>query len=684
MSNKIRVGLTIVLVWAFSWLPITIAANSPTVQVGDGRSSYVAGASAPVEVSEHTEEFRVQVLDFLRETDEALVAMSVHPVLGPQLADQLGGSLQIPLAPEVYRVLEDASFEELDRIRQHFAAAPEILSTPIALMVAVGEIPTETVTKDGRASCVDDIADFARIQTLAGQQQSLTIAANSLEIVVAIIKMVADPILMAAGCEDPFDVPTSWIATPVIIVNGILDAVSIALGIASDELEFQKTDAERCFNLVSCPQIGFTERFQPETYGSAQGKGCDNRDNNCNQGIDELEEDLFRPFVEIDAAFAARCYPNAPDAEAAGRLAVHAEDDCVELAPTANEVNGVGSLEVAFGTTACAGTLSVTATDVKGNVGMASAVVAIDGMAPTITLQDLSATCQPSVDAARNALGFTVTDDCSMPVGIQTGSSVVEKECVADFEFEAIDSCGNRSQQRQSVRIDDVEPTVGIERPLLPEYEGRVCFGGEQEAVSIVSEATSFFDNCSQREDLTFVTNAQPSGPNSCDRDVASAVSDACGLSSMDSVLVRLDNEAPTVSCSVALPVLEQHDGAMVDVGFTYQVSDDCGIDDVVVDIVVTSDEPTSFQLSVKGDDDLAPDAAIRRDPTGRPAGLLLRDERKQTQSADGRVYRIRTIATDGCGNRSQADCFVSVPKVSGNKSVVSNSGQAFDATQRN
>ena len=40
---------------------------------------------------------------------------------------------------------------------------------------------------------------------------------------------------------------------------------SIALGIASDELEFQKTDAERCFNLVNCPQIGFTERFQPYT-----------------------------------------------------------------------------------------------------------------------------------------------------------------------------------------------------------------------------------------------------------------------------------------------------------------------------------------------------------------------------------------------------------------------------------
>ena len=36
----------------------------------------------------------------------------------------------------------------------------------------------------------------------------------------------------------------------------------------------------------------------------------------------------------------------------------------------------------------------------------------------------------------------------------RTNLQIVEKECVADFEFDAVDDCGNRSSVMQSVRID--------------------------------------------------------------------------------------------------------------------------------------------------------------------------------------------------------------------------------------
>jgi len=122
----------------------------------------------------------------------------------------------------------------------------------------------------------------------------------------------------------------------------------------------------------------------------------------------------------------------------------------------------------------------------------------------------------------------------------------------------------------------------------------------------------------------------------------------------------------------------------MVDVGFVLVVDDNCGTEDVQIDITVTSDEPTSFQLDVKGDDDLAPDATVEFGPGNVPV-VLLRAERQQTSSADGRVYLIHSTATDACGNQSYADCYVVVPKVqTANKSDVVNSGQNFDATERN
>ena len=664
-------GIAIVLVC------LTVSATLPAV--ANEAESFDVDNTAIVELSDNPEYFRTQMLDFVRDMDDALQVALQHPAIGPQLAASIDrGSLQIPLPPETYGIIEDASLEELDELRSAMAAAPGALNAPKLLRFGLANLPT--TSRAMQAGCTDVYNDFATVVSLTEAQRGVTIANNVVGLLVGIFKTIKDSAnTFLAVCESPIDIPTSWSQIPSIIILGVVELITLALDLTVHELAFSVADADRCINLATCPPHGFTERFRQEEAPTRLGKGCDNRDNNCVGGIDETSEDLFSPTVAIDAALTSRCYTNEAEANAAARLAVRAEDDCVSLSqnPSAHE----GRLDVQFARSSCIGTLIATATDKRGNTSAANAIFAIDDAPPVIALQDLSNTCQPTVEAARNAFGLMATDDCT---GARTNVTVVEKECVADFEFEAIDGCGNRTTAQRSVRLDGAAPAVDIDRLLLPTVDGRVCFGSEPGALTEVAEATHFLDNCATPDLLNFVTTATPTGSNSCDREIRSTVTDNCGLGNSDALQVRLDGAPPTISCSVAMPILDPPDSRWVDVGFVLNVADDCGAADVKIDIAVTSDEPTSFQLDVKGEDDLAPDARIEFGPGNVPV-VFLRAERQQTTSADGRVYLIRSTATDACGNQSHTDCYVSVPKVqTNNRSDVVNSGQVFDATTRN
>jgi hypothetical protein len=111
----------------------------------------------------------------------------------------------------------------------------------------------------------------------------------------------------------------------------------------------------------------------------------------------------------------------------------------------------------------------------------------------------------------------------------------------------------------------------------------------------------------------------------------------------------------------------------MVDVGLSYQVSDNCDID-LDVSIVVTSDEPTATAPGAGGSSH-APDAEITVDDR-----VLLRAER--SGKGDGRVYEITVTATDAAGSNSSSSVAISVNHNKKDEAV--DSGQNYDATQVN
>lgn len=151
-------------------------------------------------------------------------------------------------------------------------------------------------------------------------------------------------------------------------------------------------------------------------------------------------------------------------------------------------------------------------------------------------------------------------------------------------------------------------------------------------------------------------------------------VSDTLGMSDTDEVVITVqDTTAPVVNAAVFNNSLWPANNKMVDVGFSYQVSDGCA-EDVDISIAVTADEPTATAPGAGGPNH-APDAEIAAD--GR---ILLRAER--SGSGDGRVYRITVTATDVSGNSAFSSVFV---RVNHNKKTEAvDSGQLYDATQVN
>lgn len=117
------------------------------------------------------------------------------------------------------------------------------------------------------------------------------------------------------------------------------------------------------------------------------------------------------------------------------------------------------------------------------------------------------------------------------------------------------------------------------------------------------------------------------------------------------------DTEAPTITASVATPILWSPNNKLVDVGFSFNAVDNSS--GVTTSVVVYSDEPA-------GSDD---------DAVGM---LQLRAQREG--SGDGRVYLIRISATDAFSNTSHSCVTVVVPKSQSAAHVASVNAQAAAA----
>jgi hypothetical protein len=356
-------------------------------------------------------------------------------------------------------------------------------------------------------------------------------------------------------------------------------------------------------------------------------------------------------------------------ARAVTELAVKAEDDCVAVVPS-----------FTFTRQECLASVVAEAEDLNANRGTDIVLFTVDDTPPLIELPPLDL-CYPDLASARGALlGATVTD-CT---AVEAETSAVEKECVADLELLVTDECGNRSIANATVLVDDTPPDVNIETLLLPDVDGLACFASAGDALSTVAEAARLSDNCTAIDDLELTIDG---GDDLCNFEITTTVEDACGFTSQDGVVVRVDDTPPVVMCAVERALLWPPDEGMADIGFSYVLSDNCDGSHPDLKVEITSDEPTSYNLQVHGEDDATPDAVIERTADGAIAGILLRAQRRQTVADDGRVYRIRLTATDSCGLSSRTDCYVTVPKTYSpgqDEGQVVNSGQYYDVTEIN
>jgi len=617
--------------------------------------------------------FREQMLQFAIDTETALAIALEHPLVADTLQAHLRnkGMVKLPLPEEMRAALEFASTEELEQLRQAFAMSPGILSTPQTLITALQQLPQDIpAASSTRASCGDNYAEYGKLKSNKSTARGLILASNIAGVVAKGIEMVSDACNASSEDMPGGSKACAWGYGALMVADLIEQGLKTAGGVYS----VMARDSEIC--LGNC--LRDSDDLHAEGSEFWRGKGCDNRDNNCTGGMDEAAEDLFAPEIFVDSTIVQQCFPTEQEAIEASELAFNAVDDCSE---TSADMVVFSVLDT------CLRSVTYGARDEAGNrTNVTSPPITVDEFAPIIR-DDLLVLdfCYADLRSAREA--FTgpnlLIEDCTE---VQTSVSVVEKHCEADIEIEAIDECNHRSLAQTTLRVDGTAPDVDIEWLNIPSFEGLACFDSVEDAEATIAEATVFSDNCDSAEVLEIETT---SDGEECNLVVTSSATDQCGYASEDSVTVRVDTEPPALACSVAEPILWPPDQRMVDIGYVLQVEDNCD-ESPDLDIWVTSDEATGLAWETTDNGgvhpDPHPDAIVERFDDGGIGRIQLRAERRQTNTSDydGRVYRIRVVATDACGLMSEVECFVTVPPHQPDPGSAVNSGQHFDATLYN
>ena len=655
---------------------LLVALAAPNLTFGQtvpAKPGEIVRLSSPVTIIEDDDGFRKQMLEFLNGMDVALTRMAQHPALADTVRETaVENGVQIPFDPEIYDRIHAATSEELGQLRGVLAQAPGLMNIPPMLESVTDTLPKDYASQVTRATrgvaCpATNTTSQSEFVSLQGQVRALTRGANSLDVIHSIFDTIVEA-ANAASQDANFGGFWRSVFIVLLFIRGPIDvarqSVRLVGNLTGSEVEF------RSLCLASCL------RDQDDEHGDAsmewRGRGCDNRDNNCNGTIDELSEDLFPPVISVDTAILGQCFSSTAAAQLALGNAVNATDDCsatIDTAVVAAPVN-------------CKSGFTVTSKDGQMNTSslVGPTLLTIDPTPPIVATPTLQ-TCYATLDAARAAFvgpGFSI-NECDPAPGVEV--DVVEKECVADLSVTVTDSCDNQTTVRDTARVDGSAPVVNIERLTIPDVDGLSCFASEAEAVANVQAATRISDQCTAVEDL--VVSTTTSGTQ-CDLNVRTAARDDCGNVSADDLTVRVDNAPPVVTCSLVTTVLYPATDEFVDVGFSMTATDECDPAGPQVDVQVTSDEATALAFSTKESEDAFPDAILDEGPDGAIVGIRLRAQRSKLEGADGRVYMIRVTATDSCGLQSVADCFVTVPRQTPGPASAINTGQVFDATTRN
>lgn len=241
--------------------------------------------------------------------------------------------------------------------------------------------------------------------------------------------------------------------------------------------------------------------------------------------------------------------------------------------------------------------------------------------------------------------------------------------CVAPDQARKGHGCDGEDSDCDGTVDECDEDTFGPDVFVDPAIRGQ-CFKDAADAITALQQAVETSDDCGN-----VVIEANLSGAE-CDVEGSVKVTDDCGNeTSLGGLGIRIDGEAPQVTCSVDTVVLFPPNDSYTDVGFQFTAVDNCG-GDPQVEVKVTSDEQTTLPPGI-GKASPFPDAVVQRTIDDEIVGVLLRNERGG--GGDGRVYTIHVFATDQCGNVGYSSCSVSVSPADGFPAV--DNGQYYDAT---
>jgi hypothetical protein len=261
-------------------------------------------------------------------------------------------------------------------------------------------------------------------------------------------------------------------------------------------------------------------------------------------------------------------------------------------------------------------------------------------------------------------------DSAEIEAGYENTKIIIDALCCVPVDQQRkIQGCNGQDDDCDGTIDECDEDTFGPDVFVDPAIRGQ-CFKDAADALTALRQAIETSDDCGN-----VVIDAALDGAE-CDVEGSVTVTDDClNDTGLAGVGIRIDGEAPTVTCSVTVSTLFPPNLSYTDVGFSYTAVDNCS-GDLTLEVKVTSDEQTTLPPGI-GKSSPFPDAAIQKTIDGTVVGVLLRNERGMLN--DGRVYAIHVFATDSCGNVGTAACTVSVLAVDSVPAV--DSGQYYDAT---
>jgi hypothetical protein len=408
-------------------------------------------------------------------------------------------------------------------------------------------------------------------------------------------------------------------------------------------------------------------------------------------------DDQIAPVItSIPANVTVSCAADVPVADI---TAVVATDNCAgTLTVTFADVTTPGSCPNRF---TIARTYTVT--DVCGNASTQTQTITVDDQtAPVITSipANVTVSCASDVPVG-NVSAVVATDNCAGTLTVSFSDVMTPGSCPNRFTiartYTVTDVCGNASALTQTITVDDQTA------PVITSIPANVTVSCASDVPTANTVAVVATDNCAGTLTVTF---ADVTTPGSCANRYSIArtytVTDVCGNASAQTQTITVDDQiAPvitsipanvTVSCASDVPagnvtavVATDNCAGTLTVTFadvttpgscpnrftiarTYTVTDVCGnastqtqtitVDDQIAPVITTASG--SLDVNLQCSDAAGIAAALAMLPTAtdnctaNPVINLVSDVTTPDASCANAYVRVRTWNfTDGCGNTS-------------------------------